>query len=95
MIIVAHDHKSQVGAKKATNIYIMSVISSQKTLFSFVWLGSIAGLQRSELINVVFDLTTLTASKILLSHTVFIYTTHVVILFDFSKEESQKTLFLA
>ena len=93
MIIVAHDHKSQLGAKKATNIY--QYVTMRRTVFNFVLLSSIAGLQRSELINVVFDLTTLTASKILLSHTVFIYTTHDVVIVVCSKEKSQICLRLA
>ena len=69
--------------------------SSRRAFFTFVWLGSIAGLQRSELIRVVFDLTTLTASTIVFWHTVFIYTRHIVMLFVFQKEKSQKPLFLA
>jgi hypothetical protein len=70
-------------------------VSTLRTLFTFVWLGSIAGLQRSELINVVFDITTLTASTIVSSHTVFIYTTNVVILFVCQKQEAQMYFFLA
>jgi hypothetical protein len=70
-------------------------VSTLRTLFTFVWLGSIAGLQRSELINVVFDITTLTASTITLSHIVFISTTPVVIVFVCQKEEAQIYFFLA
>ena len=68
---------------------------SMITCLTFVWLNYIAGLQRSELINVVFDLTTLTASTILFSHTVFIYTTDVVILFGCQKKKAHRSLFLA
>ena len=45
--------------------------------------------------NVVFDFTTSTASKSHLSHTVFIYTTHDVVIVVCSKEKSQICLRLA
>ena len=45
----------------------------------------VAGLQRSESINVVFDFKTSTASTSLLSHTVFIYTTHDVIVYVYKR----------
>ena len=44
---------------------------------------------------VVFDFTTSTASKSHLSHTVFIYTTHDVVIVVCSKEKSQICLRLA
>ena len=69
--------------------------SRLRTSLTFVSLNSIAGLQRSELINVVFDVTTLTASTILFSHTVFIYTTDVVILFGRQKKKAHRSLFFA
>ena len=73
---------------------LMSV-GSLRTSLTFVWLNFIAGLQRSELINVVFDFTALTASTILFSHTVFIHMKDVVILFVCQKKKAHNSLFLA
>ena len=70
-------------------------VTRRRTIYTFVWLGSFAGLQRSESINIVFDLTTLMVYIIVSAHTVFIYTTLEVISFVFSKEKSDKFIFLA